>query len=148
MLRAFGIVIFLAWFLFASTASYLTAPPPPKTAPNAALEPLDPDICMRLAQLHLSMDGLRKVKDDVTSDDVRAALARIAEAEVDAYNNVSDRVGNVSLDELKDAFDKLSLVINALPPGLPIGEATEALREPAAALARAENTLRLRLRCG
>jgi hypothetical protein len=147
MVKALVLTLAGTWFLFAVLALFVTARPA-DSARTPKLAPLDNDLCMRLALLHLRLDRLRKVNDGSLAQDLREANAEIADAEVDAYNNLSDRVANLDLSELKAAFDNLSVVINALPQDGSIGPATEALREPAAGLARAENALRVRLNCG
>jgi hypothetical protein len=120
---------------------------PADSAPAPKQGPLDNLTCERLAALHLALDRLKRVKDDTAALDVRTMHLQLTGAEIDAMETIKDRIGNLTPDELEEAHQRLKAAIAALPDDGTIGTSTEALREPAAALARIENGLRVRLGC-
>jgi len=117
------------------------------SAPAPQQSPLDNVTCERLTALHLALDRLKRVKDDTAARDVRAMQLQPTTAQIDASQTIRDRIANLTPDELDASHDRLRAAIAALPEDGNIEASTEALREPAAALARIENGLRVRLGC-
>ena len=117
------------------------------SAPAPKQSPLDNLTCDRLAALHLALDRFKRVKDDTTARDVRAMQLQLTTAQIEARETIKERIANLTPDQLEEAHERMRAAIAALPEDGNIGTSTEALREPAAALARIENGLRVRLGC-
>lgn len=120
---------------------------PADSAPAPKQSPLDNVTCERLAALHLALDRLKRVKDDTAARDVRAMQQQLTTAQIDAMETIKERIANLTPDELEEAHERMRAAVATLPEDGNISTSTEALREPAAALARIENGLRVRLGC-